>query len=82
MALMLFGIVMVAMTYLVCDLAIGINFRFDGRLFYFQRLQAKTKVHRDFAKELMFADCCAIVAHTEHCVQLLLNRSQSPQHAN
>lgn len=51
-----------------------IRYRLDGSLFDLRRLTAKTKSHQDLIWEALFADDCALVAHTEPGLQLMLDR--------
>ena len=56
---------------------IYIRYRSDGKLFNLSRLRANTKVRRELVKELMFADDCAIAAHTEQDIQDLTDSFDS-----
>ena len=55
---------------------IGVNFKFrtDGKLFNLRRLQTKTKVQKDIARDFLFADDCALNAGTQSIMQESLNR--------
>ena len=50
---------------------IGVSFRYhtDGSLFNLRRLQAKTKVHEDTARDFLLADDCALNASRESDMQ-------------
>lgn len=77
MAPLLFGIVIAALiydAYIDCNVGVEMDFRFDGGIFNLQRLKAKTKVSTQLIRELMFADDCAVVAHSEQDAQLLVDR--------
>jgi len=45
-----------------------------GTLFNLRRLQAKTKVQCQVIRELLFANDCTLLAHTENEAQVLFNR--------
>lgn len=51
------------------DIGIDFRFRTDGKLFNLRKLQAKTKVHVDTARDFLFADDCALNASTHSDMQ-------------
>ena len=51
-----------------------IRYRTDGGIFNLRRLQAKTKTTERNITELLFADDCALLAHTEEALQLIVSR--------
>ena len=53
---------------------IYIRFRTDGSLFNLRRLLACTKTMKELFTELLFADDCALLAHTEEALQHIVNR--------
>ena len=58
---------------------IQITYRTDGGVFNLHHLRAKTKVTLALIRELLYADDCAIVAHSEHDLQQLADTpSQLP----
>ena len=48
---------------------IYIRFRTDGSLFNLRRFLARTKTIEELITELLFADNCAFLAHTEEALQ-------------
>ena len=50
---------------------IYIRFQTDGGLFNLRRLLARTKTIGELITELLFADDCALLAHTEATASLM-----------
>ena len=53
---------------------IYIRFRTDDSLFNLRRLLARTKTIEELITELLFANDCALLAHTEEALQYIVNR--------
>ena len=53
---------------------IFIRFRTDGSIFNLHRLLAHTKTIDVLIVELLFADDCALLAHTQEILQYIVNR--------
>ena len=51
------------------DVGVCFQYRTDGSVFNLRRLQAKTKVQEDIARDFLFADDCALNAGTEPDIQ-------------
>ena len=51
------------------DIGVPFRYRTDGSLFNLRRLQAKTKVQEDTARDFLFADDCALNAATQSDMQ-------------
>jgi len=49
-------------------------FRTDGNIFNLRCLQAKTKLHCQVIRELLFADDCVLLVHTENELQQLFDQ--------
>ena len=67
------------LSHAVRDLGKGVYicYRLDGSLFDLCRLAAKTKSLQSLLQEVLFADDCALMAHTESDLQLMLDRFSS-----
>ncbi|KAL8566708.1 hypothetical protein ACOMHN_050356 [Nucella lapillus] len=64
------------LSYAVRDIEDGvyIRYRMDGSLFDFRRLSAETKTTEKLILEALFADDCALMAHMESALQLIVNK--------
>ena len=51
------------------DIGVGFGYRINGKLLDPQRLQTRTKVHEDTARDFLFADDCALDARTQSDIQ-------------
>ena len=56
------------------DRGIYIKYRLNGSLFHLSRLRAKTKTVERLVTEALFADDCALMAHTEVDLQLIVSK--------
>ena len=56
------------------DCGIYIRYRLDGSLFDLRRLTAKTKTLKRLLLEALFADDCALMAHNEHHLQVIVDK--------
>ena len=56
------------------DLGIYIRYRLDGSLFDLRRLSARTKTLEKLILEALFADDCALIAHSETHLQVIVDR--------
>ena len=65
---------MLVVAFKNCSIVVPIQFCTDGNVFNLRRLHAKTKVQCQVIRELLFADDCALLAHTENEAQELFNR--------
>lgn len=57
-----------------CTQGVYIKYRPDGSLFDLRRLAAKTRTQSQLVTEAMFADDCALMAHSEADLQLLATK--------
>ena len=57
-----------------CNQGIYIRYRSSGKLFNIRRFAAKTKVLLALVRDLLYADDCDLVAHTESDMQCLMDR--------
>lgn len=56
------------------DLGVYIKYRTDGSVFDLRRLSAKTKIKEKLIIEALFADDCALMAHKENHLQVIVDR--------
>lgn len=73
----LFGIVFASMlSYAFRDLDVGvyIQVRTDGKVFNIRRFSARTKLTELLIRDFLFADDCALTAHTLEDLQNIMNR--------
>lgn len=76
MAPLLFSIVFSAVLHDAfhdCDKGVMIRFRSDGSIFNLQRLKAKTKTSCMLLRDLLYADDCALIAHSEEDAQSIVD---------
>ena len=57
-------VMMLLVTFKDCDLGVPVQFHTDGSVFNLRRLQARTKTLTAVLRELLYADDCALVAHS------------------
>ena len=77
MAPTLFSILFAAMLQSAlnnCTSGVSIRYRMDGRFYDLRRLRAKTKTCEALITDLLYADDCALVAHSEGALQELADR--------
>ncbi|CAH1233287.1 Hypp666 [Branchiostoma lanceolatum] len=56
------------------DLGVYIKYRSDGSVFDLRRLTARTKTVEKLIQEALFADDCALMAHRENHLQVIVDR--------
>ena len=56
-----------------CDKGVYLLTRSDGNIFNLRRFNAKTKVSDVLIRELLFADDCVLVAHTNEDIQFIMD---------
>jgi len=55
-------------------LGVPVRFRTDGNVFNLRRLHARTKTFAAVIRDLLYADDCALLAHSEADAQHLFDR--------
>jgi hypothetical protein len=56
-----------------CDLGIYVRYRTTGKLFNIRRFDSKTKTFVSLIRDLLYADDCDLVTHSEADMQTLMN---------
>jgi len=77
LAALLFSIffsMMLLIAFKDCDLGVPIQFRTDSNVFNLRRLKALTKTSLAVVRDLLYADDCALVAHSLADAQQLFDR--------
>jgi len=77
LAPLLFSIFFAMLLYVAfhdCTVGIPLTFRTDHNLFNLRKFQSQTKTTFTIIRELLFADDCALAAHTLQEAQMLLDR--------
>jgi hypothetical protein len=69
----IFFSMMLLVAFKDCDVGIPVRFRTDGGIFNLRRLQARTKTFAATIRDLLYADDCALMAHTQADVQHLFS---------
>ena len=72
--LQLFFSVMLHDAFKDCDKGVMIKFRSDGSIFNLRRLQARTKTSSMLIRDLLYADDCALVAHSFEDAQHIVDQ--------
>jgi len=67
----IFFAMMLLVVFKDCDSGIPVRFRADGNVFNLRRLQARTKTFIAMIRDLLYADDCALLAHSEAEAQQL-----------
>ena len=64
------------LNHVIRDLELGayLRYRLDGSLFDLRRLTAKTKTVKKTVLEVLFADECALMAHMDSDLQIIVNK--------
>jgi len=57
-----------------CELGVPVRFRTDSNVFNLRRLQARTKTFAAVLRNLIYADDCALLTHSEADAQRLFDR--------
>ena len=70
----IFFAMMLLVAFRNSDIGIPIHSRADGSVFNLRRLQARTKTVPSLVRDLLYADDCALLAHTLHDAQHLFDR--------
>ena len=70
----IFFAMMLLIAFKDCKLGIPVRFRTDGNVFNLRRLQARRKTFSAVIRDLLYADYCALLAHSEADAQHLFDR--------
>ena len=70
----IFFAMMLLVAFRDCEVGVPVRFRTDGNVFNLRRLQARTKTFAAMIRDLLYADDCALLAHSEADAQHLFDR--------
>ena len=70
----IFFAMMIHVAFRNCSIGVPVEYRTDRNLFNLRKLQSSTKVSVNIIRDLLFADDCALAAHTLLDAQTLLDK--------
>jgi len=70
----IFVYMMLLIAFKDCNLGVPVQFRTDGNVFNLRRFQSHTKTFQGVVRDLLYADDCALIAHSLDDAQQLFDR--------